>query len=146
MSSPHDSRLDSSTQLPEDAFSEPCTKLEVLFSNLESSLRASQQALLHHDVARLERLTAEQSLLAHSLAVYRQRSIADGNKIPSLFLPELRERATRVLHHGRVVEALLGRAQRFLRVIANLAAGTGASYAPFSPASPRHNVVPAKED
>jgi len=111
-----------------------------ILSDLEASLRSSQLALLAGDLARLEQLTAEQSSLARRLADLWREATA------SLLSGEL-ETARRVLRAGLVQQALLRRAERSLRLIFHLMAGSSATYVPVSASSAtvQLDLVPAKE-
>jgi hypothetical protein len=99
---------------------------QVLLVELETSLQASQQALLSHDVALLEQHTCEQIRLQHSLEILRSR---DATHDPA-FVVEIRAAQMRVLHLGRVQAALLVRAQRWQSMLSNLLAGSETSYVP----------------
>ena len=92
-----------------------------LLGELESSLAASQRALLARDVVSLDRATREQIRLRRALEILCAQKIVSA--------PELRGAQQRVLHLGRVQAALLVREQRWLTVLANLVAGPEASYA-----------------
>ena len=91
-----------------------------VLAELESSLRASQQALLARDISSLEQATREQTRLRRALEILWARNVT--------FPPELRGAQQRVLHLGKVQAALLAREQRWLTVLANLVAGPEASY------------------
>lgn len=91
-----------------------------LLSDLEISLRASQQAVLGRDLEGLQRMTAEQARLRQTLAAMAT-SAADSS---------VRAAQQRVLHAGRVQLLLLGHAQRWLEVLTNVLAGSGAPYVP----------------
>lgn len=107
-----------------------------LLGHLAESLKASQQALLAHDRARLDRLTAEQTLLCQQLSLAATETTQKGcgehlgsgsEAAPSA---EIVAAHQRVLHLGRVQQFLLQRAQQSLRVIANLISGTRSGYVP----------------
>jgi hypothetical protein len=100
-----------------------------LFHRLEASLRSSQTALLLRDLAGIEEHTRELLGLRTELeALCAVGSL--GN--PGLGNRDLSAAALHVLHLGRVQMALLERAQRSLRMIANLLAGPRAGYSPTS--------------
>ena len=104
-----------------------------LLGELEASLQASQNALLAHDVTRLEERTCEQIGLRRSLDILWDAAHPPGSDPAQHDLrlsAELRAAQMRVLRLGRVQAALLGRAQRWLRMVSNLLAGPEASYAP----------------
>ena len=104
----------------------------MLLGELESSLQASQKALLCCDVAGVERGTEEQIRLRESLASL-WTSDSSATFVP-LSEPNsaalLRAAQSRVLHLGRVQLALLARAQQSVRILANLLAGTAGDYGP----------------
>jgi flagellar biosynthesis/type III secretory pathway chaperone len=106
-----------------------------LLHDLETSLQASQQALLARDLPRLEQLTREQNALRRDLVALwtAAKTLPTKTSISedSLAL-ELRTSAARVLHLGRIQLALLDRAQRSLRALSRLIAGPQASYGPFA--------------
>jgi len=102
---------------------EPISDEEIL-EHLETSLRASQRALLVRDLAELERLTVEQVALRQALA----KTVARRSPGSDSLATHLSDQARRVLQLGRVQVVLLGRAQQSLRAIANLLAGTHAGY------------------
>jgi hypothetical protein len=107
----------------------------VLLAELEASLQASQQALLSRDISSLERRTSEQLRLQKALAILSAPSRLPGRRFAgrtSALSAELRAAETRVLQHARVQAALLDRAQRWLRTVANLLAGVEKNYAPPS--------------
>jgi hypothetical protein len=99
-----------------------------LLSDLEASLADSQQSLLCRDFARLEQCTREQIGSHRSLEILWLRNICDPASVTALRAAQLR-----VLRAARVQAALLTRAQRWLRTLANLVAGPEANYsAPVS--------------
>lgn len=104
-----------------------------LLNDLESSLRASEQAILARDVARLERATEEQTSLHRRLVMLPVRG--------SSFSPAVREAQQRVLDLGRVQSALLERARQRLRMLANWIAGPEAQYRAVSANSAVLEVV-----
>lgn len=104
-----------------------------LLNDLESSLRASEQAILARDVARLERATEEQANLHRRLVMLPVRG--------SSFSPAVREAQQRVLDLGRVQSALLERARQRLRMLANWIAGPEAQYRAVSANSAVLEVV-----
>jgi hypothetical protein len=127
----------------------------VLLHEMETSLEASQRALLRGDAAGMETGTREQRRLQRALellwAMDRSRSCPDDPKnigrAAEISFPrpapesmselsgELRAAQLRVLHLGRVQAVLLRRAQQSLVVLGNMLAGTGASYSPAAHAS-----------
>jgi len=111
----------------------PASKL--LLVELEASLRASQRALLSHDVALMERHTCEQIRLQRLLEVLWSRR--DAARDPA-FVVEMRAAQMRVLHLGRVQAALLVRAQRWQNMLSNLLAGPETSYVPTSGSIPQY--------
>ncbi len=117
--------------LPEDAAKNTCPEIPFL-RELESSILASNQALLARDLPGIERLNYEQAGLLQSLDVFLSASPQTRN--PEL-AAALNAAAKRVLQLTRIQQALLARAQRWLIILTNLSAGTGASYRP--PSHPR---------
>lgn len=130
------------SSLPDGDFDRSCL---ALLHQLETSLQASQRALLCGDVAGVELGTVEQRRLQAALEPLWRRNRnhlrSDGlqeQDAPSRSIPEsateladeLRAALIRVLHLGRVQAILLGRAQRSLVVLGNLLAGAGANYGP----------------
>lgn len=103
-----------------------------LLAELECSLEAGQRALLSRDLAGLERATSEQIGLHRSLQALGSQNGApknDATPLDPALAAGLRAAQWRVLYLGRVQAALLTRAQRSLRMLSNLLAGPGASYA-----------------
>lgn len=113
-------------------------------AKLDISLVASQKALLALDLEAIEHRTREQIALIKELAV----SLAGANLIADAEAPagssnqsfrfmacgsqeELRERAMRVRDAVRLQLALLARAQRKLRALANVLAGPETTYGTF---------------
>src|SRR5258707_3154665 len=96
-----------------------------LLSDLEASLADSQQALLSRDFTRFEQCTREQIGFHRALEILWPQSTRDPASIAAL-----RPAHLRLLHAARVQAALLTRAQRWLRTLANLVAGPEASYSP----------------
>jgi flagellar biosynthesis/type III secretory pathway chaperone len=132
--------LASVNSIPETA-SDVAHARQTLLSQLETSLEASQQALLARDLPRLEQLTGEQNVLLRSLATLStapetSRAKTSVSEDPLLlkdpFVLKVRAAAARTLHLGRVQQALLDRAQRSLRALSRLIAGPQASYRPFA--------------
>jgi len=111
-----------------------------LLQELEASLEATQQAVLARDWAGLDQGTREQMRLHRAFkTVWAQfethpPGIAENGRGPLEQEPqlaaELRAAGKRVLDLGRVQRALLVRAERSLRMMANLLAGPGSSYSP----------------
>ncbi len=100
-----------------------------LLADLEASLADSrQQALLARDFTRFEQCTFREQIGLHrALEVMWPLSTCDLASCTAL-----REAQLRVLHAGRVQAALLGRAQRWIRTLANLIAGPEANYCPHT--------------
>ena len=98
-----------------------------LFADLETSLADSQQALLARDFTRFEQCTREQIGLHRALEVMWPLSSCDLASCTAL-----REAQLRVLRAVRVQAALLDRAQRWIRTLANLIAGPEANYCPHT--------------
>lgn len=96
-----------------------------LLSDLEASLADSQQALLSRDLTRIEQCTREQIVSHRELKILWPQNIPDPAPLAALQAIQLR-----VLHAVRVQAALLDRAQRWLRTLANLVAGPTANYSP----------------
>lgn len=100
-----------------------------LLRELESSLCASQQALLMRDLAGLERSQGEQIGLRKSLDLLPHDAWQPRDQV---LAAALGSSVMRVRQQARVQDALLNRAQRWLRILANLVAGTEANYVPPS--------------
>jgi hypothetical protein len=109
---------------------------------LESSLQASQKALLTLDVAGIEQGTQEQIRLAGKLSSLlpeiRPDPAASAERLEMGTLPwalqweaEMRATANRVLALTRLLALVLCQSQQLLTVLSNLIAGTAASYAPM---------------
>ena len=96
-----------------------------LLSDLEASLANSQQALLSRDFTRLEQCTRQQIGFHRALEILGPHSTGDPASVAALRTAQLR-----LLHAVRVQAALLTRAQRWLRTLANLVAGPEANYSP----------------
>jgi hypothetical protein len=118
----------------------------VLLFAIETSLQASQRALLAGEVSVLEQHTQEQARLCQAFASLGFASLGWQPASPEHSTPpetacvaQGHACAQRVLHLGRVQAALLGRAERRLRMIENLQAGLARSYAP-----PAHRRIPAR--
>jgi hypothetical protein len=110
-----------------------------ILENLEVSLQASQKALLARDLESIEFGIREQMRLlrAFELAQAAQAKLADslaaGSSRPSgpvSLAEELTSERKNVLHLARVQAALLARAERSIKMIANLLAGPAAIYGP----------------
>ena len=110
-----------------------------IVTELETSLRASQQALLTRDLDGIEQGMREQKRLERAFAILQPEPISnshDRTLLPAAascdpkLAGELRAAATRVLHLGRVQAALLRRARQSLTVLSNLLAGPEAGYGP----------------
>jgi hypothetical protein len=124
-----------------------------ILAKLDVSVVGSQKALLALDPEAIERRTREQIALTNELA-----SSLDAANLPANakagfsnqafpgaacgLQKELRNRAMRVRDAARLQLALLARAQRKLRVIANVLAGREAIYG--NPLSPLHTVFSAR--
>jgi hypothetical protein len=113
-----------------------------IVTELETSLRASQQALLTRDLDGIEQGMREQKRLERAFAILQPEPISnshDRTLLPAAascdpkLAGELRAAATRVLHLGRVQAALLRRARQSLTVLSNLLAGPEAGYGPPQP-------------
>jgi hypothetical protein len=115
-----------------------------LMTALEISLESSRKALLSLDVAGIERGTGEQigwirefdTVFLRSMArVPAKRFSAENVALEPACEPhleqDLRRSEKRVQDALRLQAALLARAARKLRVIANMLAGASASYGPF---------------
>jgi hypothetical protein len=110
-----------------------------LLRELESSLIASQKALLGGNIAGLEQGTVEQRRLRDALEIFWAQAAMhppqndvpepEGHCNPEL-ATQLRSIEVRVLHLVRVQVALLARAQRSLRILSNLLAGSAEGYGP----------------
>jgi hypothetical protein len=145
--------IDAKVDLAESSRAERCHVARASLAqlrDLEASLQASQQALLRRDCAGVELGTLEQRRLQQALELlwdrnpvhsHRDDSQGDGRPQPNLPSPsasgslsglagELRAAELRVLHLGSVQAILLDRAQRSLVMLANLVAGSGATYGP----------------
>jgi hypothetical protein len=148
-SAPRSAQSPSAKPSPRRSSAEIAQASRALLGELEASLQASQDALLAHDVARLEECTCEQIGLRRSLEILWDAAHPPGSDPAQYDLAqydlrlsaELRAAQMRVLRLGRVQAALLGRAQRWLRMVSNLLAGPEASYAP--PPSARMAQYPA---
>jgi hypothetical protein len=111
---------------------DPDAGLAVL-RELEASLLASRRALLALDLGAIERGTSEQAGLIREFDALLRPGLSAGTpeRIPER-IPErqetLRQSAQRILEASRLQAALLARAQRKLRVLANMLAGPSASY------------------
>ncbi len=110
-----------------------------LWRELETSLLASQNALLSGDLARLEQLTGEQaslqcklSLVLRPHAAQRQTGTEGGvdSPAPISLSRAVRSAQMRVLHLGRVQIALLARRQQGLRILRHRMAGLQTLYGP----------------
>jgi hypothetical protein len=108
-----------------------------LLQALAASLEGSMNALLARDLGGLEQATREQARLQREFEILGRLTgpghAGEGFK-PSLVSDEFRAAGKRVIHLGRVQLALLARGERWLRTLARLAAGPGASYGPPQPA------------
>jgi hypothetical protein len=113
-----------------------------LLRELESSLEASQRALLECDLAGIEQGAQEQMRLTAQLPplLFASRSKQSASIEPgqpkagasaSRGPAELHAAANRILALVRVHMLLLGRSQQDLSVLLNLIAGTAASYGPL---------------
>jgi hypothetical protein len=103
---------------------DPDAGLAVL-RELEASLLASRRALLALDLGAIERGTREQAGLIREFdALLRPGLSAETPERQEAF----RQSAQRILEASRLQAALLVRAQRKLRVLANMLAGPSASY------------------
>ena len=129
----HDNlRLQSTSELTIPPASSPASGIDLhlsLLSALQTSLHASQQAVLDRDVSLLERLTDEQRVLGHRLSRLMP-SMASRKKQPkpSCRTVQILRARLEVLHLGRVQCALLVRAQQFLRAASHHRTGPQAAY------------------
>jgi hypothetical protein len=122
MTSPRTHSLSSLIERPaENGGSTLVAASAAVLAELESSLGASQRALLAHDVVSLDQATREQMRLLQALEILWARNVTSAS--------ELRAAQRRVLHQCKVQAALLAREQRWLTILANLVAGPGANYA-----------------
>lgn len=124
------------TNSPSDCDSEALRL--ALLGDLESSLRASGQAILSRDVAKLERVTEEQAVLNRRLLLLPPEV--------GRVSPAATSAHRRVLALVRIQSALLQRAVYRLRVLANWIAGTRAEYRPVSGNSAVVASVSVEED
>ncbi len=121
----------------------PGTILAILVK-LDESLAASHKALLALDLDAMEHRTCQQIALIKDLAVSLEaaKSIADAEapagRLTQSFRclargirEELRDKAIRVRHAARLQFAVLSRAQRKLRAMANTLAGSHGTYGSF---------------
>jgi hypothetical protein len=118
-----------------------------ILEDLETSLQASQDALLVHDVARLEDLTHQQLSLRCRILAYLEERSAIGREgavrrgallVSGLQTSQqVRSAAIRVLRLGQLQRVLLERMQQLLRVAENRAVGLQAGYSP----SPSQRVI-----
>jgi hypothetical protein len=112
-----------------------------VLAKLETSLAESQKALLALDLDAIEQGTRQQTALTGELAtlVAREKLRCDGEAIiesctQTFRVPaggvrkDLRDAAMRIREAARLQGALLARAQRKLRTLANVLAGPEASY------------------
>jgi hypothetical protein len=97
-------------------------------TELECSLRASQESILSRDIERLEQLTSKQARLLSGpegrdpSTLGEAREARESNQLRSLEL--------RVLDAARVQQILLRRMERGLRAVHNLAPGSQGLYNP----------------
>jgi hypothetical protein len=109
---------------------EPMRLCLMLLGQLEASLEGSRKALLARDLAGIEAGTREQRALAGKIeAVTGKGIVALGSGLE--LKREVRESAKRVRAAARLQAALLVRARRQLRVLANVLAGPSANYGPI---------------
>jgi uncharacterized protein with NRDE domain len=108
----------------------------LLLRALETSLRASHEAILARDLAGLQLLTAEQATLQHKLATRAPEDSAAGAASVSSALYDAHWRA---LQMGRIQSALLRRALQSLRTLAHLLASRSSAYT-----LPLGGTVPAR--
>jgi len=116
--------------------------LTIVLAKLDVSLGASRKALLALDRPAIEQRTREQIALIKELAVALDAAklpadaTAESSNQPLRFVAcglqgELQDRAVRVRHAARLQLALLARAQRKLRALANGLAGSHTTYESF---------------
>jgi hypothetical protein len=134
--------------LPEKSRAEAMRTSLALLTQMETSLKTSQQALMARDLDGIEQGIRKQTDLQNALALLWSGDGHPREATPALTrgptredTRELRAAAARVLHVGRVQVLLLRRAQRSLTTVANLLAGPQASYDP----SCRTLFVPATQ-
>jgi hypothetical protein len=125
-----------------------------LLKQLETSLQASQRALLSGDLAALQHENCEQLRLQRALEACWPPNGArtgEGSPKPDEFATSnsLRVAQMRILQLGRVQAAILARANRWLTTVSHLLAGPEAAYTspairwlpPCSPSRPASNGV-----
>jgi hypothetical protein len=120
-----------------------------LLQKLEASLAASHRALVALDLAAIERGTADQRMLCHTIGLEMRRAIASAEDADAMenskLSQEWKSRAWKVLRAGRLQAALLERARRKLRVMANMLAGSQRNYAaPLTRQTRLRFAVPAE--
>jgi hypothetical protein len=139
-----DSVLNSSENVSTAPGDELGQAILLVLRQLEASLEASQAAVLAREVEGIERHTEEQMRLSRALTILYGESTFHAHqqhhpasdfpaalpRMTTRLAADLRAAEKRVLQLTRVQAALLGRAQRFLRILTNLVAGPGASYGP----------------
>src|SRR5579863_8443882 len=116
----------------------------ILMGELETSLEASRNALLALDLANIENETRHQiylirefdlQLQASRTPAARERSAEPGCGGAQVAVPELEETLgrsqKRIFDALRLQAALLARARRKLRVLANMLAGPSGPYGPL---------------
>jgi hypothetical protein len=117
-----------------------------MMGELEASLQSSTEAILRLDLAGIEQRTREQAGLVREFAALLQAAgwppssekklTKDENRALPACAPvaedELRKSRNRIVTAARLQSALLARAQRKLRVLANMLAGPGVTYGPFA--------------
>jgi hypothetical protein len=128
-----------------------------MLATLESSLAASQKALVALDLDRIRSATVEQMVLVQNIAAvfsFDQATPAilqqPGRKHQRTSIPyhpepaeKLNQTAKRILDAARIQLALLSRLQRKLRVLSHALNGPSISYAPQARSA--HRFFPAGE-
>jgi hypothetical protein len=109
---------------PED----PAERMGLMFE-LETSLLASQTAVVRLDLEGIHRGTREQAALVAKLAAMWPCSTAGPS---SVLAQELRQCELRTLQAARVQAALLSRSRSKLRIMANMLAGPSVTYGPLA--------------
>lgn len=122
-----------------------------ILKELETSLAASQKALLAHDLEGINQGTREQVRLQRALSILWGKGTGEDEIASTEATLETQDEsdsdelviaAQRVLYLGRIQAALLARSQQTLKMISYLVAGPHATYE--APAS-NTIAVPTKE-
>jgi len=99
-----------------------------LLQDLEASLNGSRRALLALDLAAIEQGTREQVGLVLEMQRLCERTLRSETAPQQEIAEEIRRSEEAVLQAARVQAALLARAQRKLRILANMLAGPSLNY------------------